>query len=50
MGFEFLVLVATVLGIIGSLITSFLVNWQISLILLFMIPVVIGSSLVFSKV
>ncbi|CAF1156838.1 unnamed protein product, partial [Rotaria sordida] len=50
MGFEFLILMITLLGIIGGLIISLIINWQLALIMLFFIPVVFGTSLVFSKI
>ncbi|CAF4872989.1 unnamed protein product [Rotaria socialis] len=48
-GIELLILIATITGIFGCLIMSFAVNWKLTMIMLFLIPLVIGSSLVFSK-
>ncbi|CAF1071435.1 unnamed protein product [Rotaria sordida] len=48
-GFEFLILMAMLPRIIGCLLTSFIVNWQLALIMLCLMPLIIGSSLVFSK-
>jgi ABC-type multidrug transport system fused ATPase/permease subunit len=49
-GFEFILLTSTLLCITGSIIASFFVNWQLTLIMLCIIPFVIGSSFVFDKV
>ncbi|CAF0927629.1 unnamed protein product [Rotaria sordida] len=48
-GFEFLILMSTLPCIIGCLIVSFIVNWQLTLIMLCLIPLVIGSSFMFSQ-
>ncbi|CAF1257081.1 unnamed protein product [Adineta steineri] len=48
-GFEFLVLVAIVFLMIGSVITSFIVNWKLTLILFCINPFVVCGSLIFSR-
>ncbi|CAF3937993.1 unnamed protein product, partial [Adineta steineri] len=49
-GFEFLIAVALILIMIFSIIISFILNWQLSLIMSCMIPLIVGSSLIFAKV
>ncbi len=50
MGFEFLLLIATLFEAVCSIIICFVVSWQLTLILLCLMPFVIGASSVFSKV
>ncbi|CAF4071555.1 unnamed protein product, partial [Adineta steineri] len=49
-GFEFLVSIALIHVMIFSIIISFILNWQLSLIMSCMIPLIVGSSLIFAKV
>ncbi|CAF3905306.1 unnamed protein product, partial [Adineta steineri] len=49
-GFEFLIPIAVSLHVIFSIIVSFIVNWQLSLIMSCIIPIICGSSLMFAKV
>jgi len=48
--FEFVVLVATLLCVIGALIASFVINWNLSLILLCLLIFVVVVSFVLSQV
>ncbi|UJR18570.1 hypothetical protein I4U23_005477 [Adineta vaga] len=48
-GFEFLMLIEMAFGIIGDIILCFVVNWQLTLIMISIVPVVITSSFIFSK-
>ncbi|CAF1162851.1 unnamed protein product [Rotaria sordida] len=48
-GSQFLILMAILLPVYGCFIAPFIVSWQLSLIMLVLIPVIIGSSFVFSK-
>ncbi len=48
--FEFVVLVATLLCVIGALIASFMINWNLSLILLCLLIFVIVVSFALSQV
>ncbi|CAF4115308.1 unnamed protein product, partial [Adineta steineri] len=50
MGFEFLIVIGLVLLMILSIIMSFVLNWQLSLIMSCLIPLIVGSSLIFAKV
>ncbi|CAF1564085.1 unnamed protein product, partial [Adineta steineri] len=47
--FEFLALAAIVFVMIGSVITSFIVNWKLTLILFCLNPFVVCASLIFSR-
>ncbi|CAF4253269.1 unnamed protein product, partial [Adineta steineri] len=47
--FEFLITIAVILIMIFSIIISFILNWQLSLIMSCTIPIVVGSSLMFAK-
>jgi ABC-type multidrug transport system fused ATPase/permease subunit len=49
-GFEFLVLIALLFDIVGTLVISFVINWQLTLIMFCLMPIAIGSSFAFSKV
>ncbi|CAF3866704.1 unnamed protein product [Rotaria magnacalcarata] len=49
-GFELLILVATLFGLIVYIVASFIVDWKLTLIMLLLLPLVIGSSYIFSKV
>ena len=49
-GYDFLVMFQTLLFIIGSFIISFVFNWQLSLIMICILPLVLGASFLFSKV
>ncbi|CAF4336061.1 unnamed protein product [Rotaria socialis] len=49
-GFELLILVATLLGFIVYIVASFIVDWKLTLIMLLLLPLIIGSSYIFSKV
>ncbi|CAF0939640.1 unnamed protein product [Adineta ricciae] len=48
-GFDFLIFSGVVMCIFGSLVVSFITNWKLSLIILCVIPICIGSSLLFAK-
>ncbi|CAF4089268.1 unnamed protein product [Adineta steineri] len=50
MGFEFLIVIGLILLMILSIIMSFVLNWQLSLIMSCLIPLIVGSSLIFAKV
>jgi ABC-type multidrug transport system fused ATPase/permease subunit len=50
MGFEFLLLIATLFEAVCSVIICSVVSWQLTLILLCLMPFVIGALSVFSKV
>ncbi|CAF1262542.1 unnamed protein product [Rotaria sordida] len=50
MGFEFLILIAILLAVISCIIISLIISWQLTLIMLFLIPLAIGTSIVFSKI
>ena len=49
-GFDFLIFSGVVMCIFGSLVVSFITNWKLSLIVLCVIPICIGSSSLFAKV
>ncbi|CAF1479061.1 unnamed protein product [Adineta steineri] len=49
MGAEFMVVIGLILVLIFSIIISFILNWKLSLIMSCIIPIVIGSSLLFAK-
>ncbi|CAF1129551.1 unnamed protein product [Rotaria sordida] len=48
-GYELLTLVAMIFIVIGALIASFIINWKLTLIMLCLMSLVIGSSFMFSK-
>ncbi|CAF1469471.1 unnamed protein product [Adineta ricciae] len=48
-GVDFLIMLGAVLGIWASLITCFIINWKLSLILFFTVPIVMTGSTIFSK-
>ncbi|CAF1593208.1 unnamed protein product, partial [Adineta ricciae] len=48
-GFDFLIFSGVVMCIFGSLVASFITNWKLSLIILCVIPICIGSSSLFAK-
>ncbi|CAF3813018.1 unnamed protein product, partial [Adineta steineri] len=50
MGFEFVLVVELSIIMIFSIIICFIINWQLSLIMSCILPVVVGSSLMFAKV
>jgi ABC-type multidrug transport system fused ATPase/permease subunit len=49
-GYEFMIMTGTFFYIIFGIIASLFVNWQLTLIMLVIMPLVIGASLIFSKV
>ncbi|CAF1182935.1 unnamed protein product [Adineta steineri] len=48
-GFEFVMVIALILGMIFSIIICFILNWKLSLIMSCIIPIVLGISLMFAK-
>ena len=49
-GLEFLTLIIILFTIVFTVIVSFVINWQLTLIMFCMMPVVFISSFMFSKV
>ncbi|CAF1544603.1 unnamed protein product [Adineta ricciae] len=49
-GFEFLLLLDMLVRIIGSMVICFVINWKLTLIMLSVLPLVIGASVIFSKI
>ena len=50
MGLDFKLMIITLLCIFAGLITSFIVNWKLSLIILCVVPFITGASYIFSNV
>ncbi|CAF1448878.1 unnamed protein product [Adineta steineri] len=48
-GFEFVMVIALITGMIFSIIICFILNWKLSLIMSCIIPIVVGISLMFAK-
>lgn len=50
MGYEFMVMLITVLMFISSIVISFFINWRLSIIMICLIPIIIVVWLMFTKV
>jgi ABC-type multidrug transport system fused ATPase/permease subunit len=49
-GIDFVLMKVKLFSVIGSLMSSFLINWQLALIMICIIPFVFGSTFIFGKV